>query len=53
MIRPMTPLHRRMLADIPIRNDSPHTIEGYLRYGGQFAKHFGVSLSSRKALQKV
>jgi site-specific recombinase XerD len=32
-----------MLEDMQIRNYSPHTIEGYLRYVGQFAKHFGVS----------
>jgi site-specific recombinase XerD len=43
IIRPMTPLHRRMLEDMQIRNYSPHTIEGYLRYVGQFAKHFGIS----------
>ncbi|MEE9145924.1 MAG: site-specific integrase [Candidatus Tectomicrobia bacterium] len=43
IIRPMTPLHRRMREDMQIRNYSPHTIDGYLRYVGQFAKHFGVS----------
>jgi hypothetical protein len=43
IVRPITPLHRRMLEDMQIRNYSPHTIEGYLRYVGQFAKHFGVS----------
>ena len=43
IIRPMTPLHRRMLQDMQIRNYSPHTIDGYLRYVGQFAKHFGTS----------
>ncbi len=43
IIRPLTPLHRRMLEDMQIRNYSPHTIEGYLRYVGQFATHFGVS----------
>ena len=43
IVRPMTPLHRRMLEDMQIRNYSPHTIEGYLRYVGQFAKHFGAS----------
>jgi len=32
-----------MLEDMQIRNDSPHTIDGYLRYAAQFAKHFGTS----------
>ena len=43
IIRPITPLQRRMREDMRIRNYSPHTIDGYLRYVGQFAKHFGVS----------
>src|SRR5881296_1753573 len=41
--RPMTPLRQRMLEDMQIRNDSPHTIDGYVRYVAQFAKHFHTS----------
>ena len=43
IIRRITPLHQRMLEDMRIRNYSPHTIDGYLRYAGQFAKYYGVS----------
>ena len=43
IIRPMSPLRRRMLEDMQIRNYSPHTIDGYLRYVAQFAQHFGTS----------
>jgi integrase/recombinase XerD len=43
IVRPMTPLRRRMLEDMQIRNYSPHTIDGSLRYVGQFAKHFHTS----------
>ena len=43
IVRPMTPLRRRTLEDMQIRNFSPHTIDGYLRYVARFAKHFGVS----------
>lgn len=43
IVRPMTPLRRRMLEDMQIRNYSPHTIDGYLRYVAQFAKHYQTS----------
>ena len=32
-----------MLEDMQIRNYSPHTIDGYIRYVAQFAKHFNTS----------
>jgi site-specific recombinase XerD len=32
-----------MLEDMRIRNFSPHTIDGYIRYVAQFAKHFQTS----------
>ena len=43
IIRPMTPLRRRMLEDMQIRNLSPNTIDGYLRSVAQFATHFQTS----------
>ena len=43
IIRPMTPLRQRMLEDMQIRNDSPHTIDAYLRSVAQCAKHFHIS----------
>ena len=43
IIRPMTSLRKRMLEDMQIRNLSPNTIDGYLRYVAQFAKYFNTS----------
>ena len=41
--RPVSPLRRRMIEDMEIRNLSPNTIDGYVRYTARFAQHFGVS----------
>jgi integrase/recombinase XerD len=43
IVRPMTPLRRRMIEDMQIRNLSPHTIDSYVRYVAQFAKHYNTS----------
>jgi len=39
----MTPLRRRMLEDLRIRNFSPHTQKAYIRYVIRFTRHFGRS----------
>ena len=39
----MTPLRRRMLEDLQIRNYAPATVECYVRSVAEFAKHFNRS----------
>ena len=39
----MTPVRRRMIEDMRIRNFSPHTQQAYVRYVARFAQHYGRS----------
>ena len=39
----MTPLRRRMIEDMQVRNLAAHTQRSYLQQISQFARHFGKS----------
>ena len=39
----MTPLRRRMIEDMKLRNFAPRTIQVYVERVATFAKHFGKS----------
>ena len=39
----MTPLRKRMIDDLRIRNRSPHTVDVYVRLVARFAAFYGRS----------
>ena len=39
----MTPLRRRMIDDMTLRNLAPRTIQAYVERVADFARHFGTS----------
>ena len=39
----MTPLRRRMIDDMTLRNFTPQTIQAYVRCVARFAQHFRTS----------
>jgi len=43
IIRPLPPLRQRMLEDMQIRHDAPHTVDASLRRVAQCAKHCHTS----------
>lgn len=47
----MTPLRRRMIEDLEIRNYSPATIENYVRYVSAYSRHFWRSPAEMGAVE--
>jgi integrase/recombinase XerD len=39
----MTPLRRRMIEDMRVRNFSPNTQRSYVHYVAEFARHYNLS----------
>jgi hypothetical protein len=39
----MTPLRRRMIEDMRIRNFSPNTQRSYVHYVAEFARHYNAN----------